>query len=58
MTGSGETASTAAWIVSTGTPAPTSAPSSMSPLAPEDASTQSVGHRAALATRAAKTPAP
>ncbi len=41
-TGSGETASTAAWMVSTGTPAPTSAPSSMSPLAPDDASTQRV----------------
>ena len=41
-TGSGETASTAAWMVSTGTPAPTSAPSSMSPLAPDDASTHRV----------------
>ena len=57
-TGSGETASTAAWMVSTGTPAPTSAPSSMSPLAPDDASTHRVVIAAALATRAAKTPAP
>ena len=41
-TGSGATASTAAWSTSTGTPAPSSAPSSMSPLAPEEASTQIV----------------
>ena len=40
VTGSGLTASTARWTTSTGTPAPSSAPSSMSPLAPEDASTQ------------------
>ncbi len=39
-TGSGAIASTAACSTSTGTPAPSSAPSSMSPDAPEEASTQ------------------
>ncbi len=62
VTGSGTTASTAACRVSRGTPAPSSAPSSMSPLAPEEASTQIVTRRsrgaAFRATRAANTPAP
>ena len=45
-TGSGLTASTASCRTSSGTPAPSSAPRSMSPLAPDDASTQSVRHAA------------
>ena len=42
LTGSGAIASTARCSTSTGTPAPTRAPSSMSPLAPAEASTQIV----------------
>ena len=41
-TGSGATASTAVWSTSSGTPASTSAPRSMSPLAPAEASIQIV----------------
>ena len=64
LTGSGAIASTARCSTSTGTPAPTSAPSSMSPLAPAEASIQMVMASWVLstptrrATRAANTPAP
>ena len=47
VTGSGLTAVTDSCSASSGTPAPSSAPSSMSPDAPEDASTQTVTGRPA-----------
>ena len=45
VTGSGLTASTASCSTWSGTPAPSSAPSSMSPLAPDDASTHTTLRR-------------
>ena len=60
-TGSGVTASTAACSTSSGTPAPTRAPSSMSPLAPGRRRRPRRRHARSgrrRATRAAKTPAP
>ena len=64
VTGSGATASMLSLSTASGTPAPISAPSSMSPLAPAEASIQTLMRRLAArravrrAIRAAATPAP